>query len=354
MNIRPNFLALLTSIGLCLSAPASLFAQDSGITQNDAADTIAGDAVLENADQLTSNKAEGPAVVQNYDPTPAIWKLSDEDTTIYLFGTIHVLPRGFRWRSPELDAIIEKADELVVETYTPEGEDDGMAEMAEIFSQSEGRGNLSDLLLPANREKFKALATKMGFSIDYVERLPAWMMSIMIQFHMSEEMGSYGDYGVETELEATFLAAGKPIGSIEDGMTVFRSMSAVGDEQMIGQIDAVLSAWDGKSALTTSYDEYINFEELNGPQSFDYYSDDHAWARGDAERMANGMSPEDMGQAFYKALLFDRNANWVVWLEDRLKRPGVVLLAVGAGHLAGPDSVQAMLEERGLKAERIH
>ena len=47
---------------------------------------------------------------------PALWKVSDPDTTIYLFGTIHLLPRDYRWQTPKFASAVAKADELVVET----------------------------------------------------------------------------------------------------------------------------------------------------------------------------------------------------------------------------------------------
>ena len=65
------------------------------------------------ADILSRNERSALTVTQDYEPSPAIWKLADEDTTIYLFGTFHLLPDGFLWRSPELDGVVEEADELV-------------------------------------------------------------------------------------------------------------------------------------------------------------------------------------------------------------------------------------------------
>jgi uncharacterized protein YbaP (TraB family) len=53
------------------------------------------------------------------------------------------------------------------------------------------------------------------------------------------------------------------------------------------------------------------------------------------------------------ALLVSRNVRWAQWLDDRLDRPGTILVAVGAGHLAGDESVQAMLRKRGLKVRRV-
>ncbi|MCX7676523.1 MAG: TraB/GumN family protein, partial [Alteraurantiacibacter sp.] len=55
----------------------------------------------------------------------------------------------------------------------------------------------------------------------------------------------------------------------------------------------------------------------------------------------------------YDRLLIQRNANWVRWIERRLEQPGTVFVAVGAGHLAGPGSVQDQLQERGHVVSRI-
>ena len=55
----------------------------------------------------------------------------------------------------------------------------------------------------------------------------------------------------------------------------------------------------------------------------------------------------------YNALLTNRNANWVVQIEQILAGSGVSFMAVGAGHLIGADSVIAMLAAKGIVAERV-
>src|SRR3546814_3595014 len=51
---------------------------------------------------------------------PALWKLADEDTTIYLFGTVHALPDGVAWfRGPVADALTG-SDEVVTEIIMDE------------------------------------------------------------------------------------------------------------------------------------------------------------------------------------------------------------------------------------------
>ena len=78
------------------------------------------------------------------------------------------------------------------------------------------------------------------------------------------------------------------------------------------------------------------------------------WTSGDSEGMAKLMNEMNVqSPAMYKTLLVDRNANWAEWIDKRLDKPGVVFMGVGAGHLGGEDSVQALLEKRGIKSARI-
>ena len=78
------------------------------------------------------------------------------------------------------------------------------------------------------------------------------------------------------------------------------------------------------------------------------------WKAGDAEGLSALMNEDLTGQAnLYKTLLVDRNARWADWIDTRLKTPGTVFIAVGAGHLAGKDSVQAQLAKHHIVATRI-
>ena len=79
-----------------------------------------------------------------------------------------------------------------------------------------------------------------------------------------------------------------------------------------------------------------------------------AWARGDTAAIARSFNSEYSGTPeLLDALLARRNANWARWIEHRLDQPGTLMVAVGAGHLAGKASVQALLERRGYKVRRL-
>jgi uncharacterized protein YbaP (TraB family) len=79
-----------------------------------------------------------------------------------------------------------------------------------------------------------------------------------------------------------------------------------------------------------------------------------AWLRGDLDAIAKSFN-EDMSATpeLRDAMIRRRNANWSRWVEKRLATPGTVMVAVGAGHLAGDYSVQQLLEKDGLKVTRI-
>ena len=78
------------------------------------------------------------------------------------------------------------------------------------------------------------------------------------------------------------------------------------------------------------------------------------WSAGEPEKLGKVMNEElaDTPE-IAKVLLADRNARWAEWIAQCMQKPGTVFVAVGAGHLAGPDSVQAGLATRKLAAKRI-
>jgi uncharacterized protein YbaP (TraB family) len=78
-----------------------------------------------------------------------------------------------------------------------------------------------------------------------------------------------------------------------------------------------------------------------------------AWATGDVdgiERLGvNEMREQSL--ELYDALLTRRNTNWAGQIQTLLEGSGTVFIAVGAAHLAGDDSVQEILADRGVAVE---
>jgi hypothetical protein len=77
------------------AAPFALFAANPALADNHAA----------------TETAAAPAMAKG----PAMWKVADEDTTIYLFGTVHILPQGIEWYDTTIATALEGSDMLVTE-----------------------------------------------------------------------------------------------------------------------------------------------------------------------------------------------------------------------------------------------
>ena len=320
---RKTVAAALASAGLLL-APATALAQSHGKTGVDY------------------------TVVQDYEPTPAVWRLADEDTTIYMLGTIHLLPPGFRWRNAQIDAILDEAQELVVESSDADGLDQFEAIMPKLARFMDDRKPTSEQLAPDVRGKWRRLARLTDTHFAEVDNLPVTIA--MISFGREGDAGSPAsyDFGVETVLEDEFASRGLPVRSIEDAGEVLYGLYREDDAKMIAELERELRRWDGKRSA-----DFFRSSEL--PVAGDFWWMENAWARGEIDGDFDlGLPGSGIGDALNDVLIVRRNTRWAAWLDDRLDRPGTILLAVGAGHFMGDESLLVELRERGLEAERIH
>ncbi|RHW17332.1 TraB/GumN family protein [Sphingomonas gilva] len=287
-------------------------------------------APAQKADRLHKQAPPGAERVQTFTPAPAIWRIADHDTVIYLFGTIHILRPTLKWRSRTLNRVIARADELVVESSDADFaalEGKLVAEMAADMEVK--RPPLLDRVRPGKRAAVKRTIDESGFPAAMFDHLPTWMAVFALGMGGLPDDGATDEAGADATLERLFLKAGKPVLSVEDPDAVIAAVRAIPEADLLRLLEDE-EAYAGDAA-----------------------NEDEAWARGDVSGLAEGLGEADLGPAVYAALIRDRNRAWTGWLIERMKRPGTVLFAVGAGHLVGPDSVQAMLAKRGVASPRI-
>lgn len=270
------------------------------------------------------------------EPGPAIWQISDEDTTIYLMGTIHVLSPDIRWQSPTVERVIAQSDVLVLESLA-----DNEAEhaFARNLTQTAPGKALSDRIRPENRAILADLAKDSDIPLRKLDRMPVWLASFMLVYGNSKADGISRSYGVETRLAEIFRSKGKPLDGLEDSNAVIARLNGIAQAEQIATLDAWL---DQKRK-----------GKLAGGEIAPEVDADKAWAQGDLGPLEQALSPEALGPGFYDILVVERNRAWADGVIDRLARPGTLLIAVGAAHLTGPDSLLTMLEARGLSVRRI-
>lgn len=272
--------------------------------------------------------------VEAKDASPAMWKVADHDTTVYLFGTIHLLPKGTKWRSAAFDRAAASADMLVVETVIDET--NPAATMSELFKLAVSP-NLPPVLsrVPADkRAALQAAIAKTGVPAAAFDRLETWAVGFMLLGAQFKDLGLDPGSGVETALRKQFEEGGKKIGQLETNAEQFGFFDGLSETAQRKFLADVL---DDPSSMKDQFGGMLK-----------------AWSRGDVKAIADSFN-SDLADAdeLKEALIDRRNANWAKWVKGRLDQPGTVLVAVGAGHLAGDDSVLAMLQKQGVKVSRI-
>ena len=138
-------------------------------------------------------------------PRPALWAVSDADTTIYLFGTIHLLPDKYQWRTAKFDQAIEGSQQLVVETIVDNKNPQKlMAAMASLAFNTPNLPPLAERVPPAKRAALAAAIKKSGFPPQALDKMETWAAAITLLGNQFRDMGLKGDEGVETVLRNTF------------------------------------------------------------------------------------------------------------------------------------------------------
>ena len=263
---------------------------------------------------------------------PALWEVSDPDTTIYLFGTIHLLPDHFQWETAKFDKALEGSQELIVETIVDDKNPQKLMQAMMSIGFADNLPPLIQRLPPAKRPALVAALKRSGMPVQALDKMKTWTASIVLLGNKFREMGLSG--GVEGVLRNDFSTKGKPIGELESNVEQLSYFDRLPEA-------AQLALLEGAIDDTKSMDS-----DLGGMLK--------AWSSGDVNGIARTFDRDLSGTPeLQQSLIHQRNSNWSKWIEKRLDRPGAVLVAVGAGHLAGKDSVLEMLRKDGYKVRRL-
>ena len=266
---------------------------------------------------------------------PALWKLADADTTIYLFGTVHVLPAGYRWRDPAIDRAIASAQSLTLETILDE-EPGRVARALTALGRQDGLPPLIGRVPLKRRAALAKLMKASGLPATTLDGFKTWAAAIVLTGPALAQIGiaAGGDNGVEPQLTSTFRGAGKPVDGLET------------PEQQLGYFDALPEAAQ-REFLSETVDDPVRTRK-------DFADMLRAWSSGNVSAIARAFAEDaEFTPALRELLVRRRNRMWTAALAKRLDKPGIAFVAVGAGHLAGPESLQAMLAAKGLHVVRV-
>ncbi len=263
---------------------------------------------------------------------PALWHVQGSKGEAYLFGSIHLLPKTIAWHTKQVDAAINRSNVFVFEVST---DDQAQAEIRDLIAKDgmlKPDQSLRAMLPASSKPDFDAAIAKAHLSIDVVDHEKPWLVSL--QLLVAESLAEHysPDAGVDHAVMAIAAKRHKPSRYFETIEQQFSLLASGSDQLQLSEFESDLK-------------DFQQSDDDLGPMVA-------AWSKGQEDKLATLMN-EDLADEpeAKKALLTDRNKNWVTQIAAMLKEKKVFFITVGAGHLAGADGVPAILRAAGYKVE---
>jgi uncharacterized protein YbaP (TraB family) len=282
---------------------------------------------------IQAAKGEEPAAA----PKPAMWKLEDEDSVIWLFGTAHNLNPAVRWRTATMDAALEEASIFYSEAPVVQAD----SEMTEplIMKYGINRSNVpfTEKLSAQGKKDLKQVLASLGMKEEAISQFQPyrpWLVSANIGALHGQKRGDMPDASVDKILWREAVEHGKMLGYFETLEQQFSVYDAMTPEEELKFFE------DGLRQL------------IEAPNLMDEITAD--WQFGRIEALGDKMNSALEGQESLKdRMLAKRNHAWAEKIAELMAGSGKVFVAVGASHFAGSESVQSHLEELGFTVTRI-
>lgn len=283
-----------------------------------------------------ANAGSAPEAAATPAAGPAMWRLADADSEIYLFGTFHILPATVSWSTPAFDKAMARTETTMteVDTESPEAQAT-MGALVQQLGLNPPGVTLSSQLGPDRAAKLAKVLEPYGVPLAQLEPLKPWLAMLTVSVLIMQKEGYSGDSGAEKIILARAATEKDAINHFETAEFQIRMLANLSEDEILGEFDASL-------AQLVDFDAYSD-RMLQG------------WTTGDVVALDKEfLAPlREESPAAYKALIVDRNVNWAGQIDALMKGKGDYFIAVGAGHLVGDDSVVNMLEAKGYSVERV-
>jgi uncharacterized protein YbaP (TraB family) len=255
--------------------------------------------------------------------------IKDADSTLYLFGTMHLAREDVVTTSRTIADALAASGELWVEIDLPEDPAAMQAQIQPLILQLglDMARPLSSKLTADENRRLKEAAARLGAPVAMLDPMKPWLASMTLQALQYQAAGYDPNKGADSLLSKVARARKTPISSFETVEQQMRFLAGMSPEQELQSFRETLD----------------QLEE--GPQMVKAL--EAKWASGDAEGLWT-LAGEEFKRdqpAGYDVLITQRNKAWADRIEAELKESGTDFVAVGALHLVGPDSVQACWPE---------
>jgi uncharacterized protein YbaP (TraB family) len=224
------------------------------------------------------------------------------------------------------------SQELVVETIVDEKNPTKLMSAMASLGLAKGLPPIMARVPAAQRPALAAAIKKSGVPEMAYNGMKTWMAAFLLLGDQFKALGLSG--GAEKVLKTSFTGEGKTIGELETNVEQLSFFDRLPESAQLALLEGAI---EDQKATNTEFSGMLD-----------------AWARGDVKGIAQTFDRElSDSPALQQELIKQRNANWSKWIEQRMAEPGTIMIAVGAGHLAGHYSVLELLKRDGYRVRRL-
>lgn len=272
-----------------------------------------------------------PPAVEAPAAGPALWVIRDADSTVYLFGTVHMLRPGTVWQTPRVLAAFDASTDIWFEVDAEA--EDNLSSLVLAHGLSFDR-SLSSRLSPDDRRALAAAVARTGGTPEQFETFRPWLAAMTVSNAPMVAAGYNATSGVEATLRERAAAGGRTLKGLETMEDQFRYLADLPEAVELDLLRYMMQPPEGHVA------------DLDASVA--------AWLVGDMEGVERAavLPMRRQGEALYDAMLVRRSVLLADHLQAVLEGSGVAFVALGAGYLAGDDSVQSVLADRGVTVTR--
>lgn len=265
---------------------------------------------------------------------PAIWVARDHDSTLYLFGTMHLLSGDTDWMRDDMRAAFKDSGTIFFEIDT------GPAAQIEATVMTQAKGfydngqRLQDQLDSYELKLLEAASANGDVPLAVLDNMRPWLASEFLTIAAAAKAGLSPELSADDALKSRAKRQRKNVrylDSIED--QILRSANQADFVQMMMLADTL--------------------EGFNGLGS-DLTKAAQAWANGGTDYLTREIINTVRARSpdIYQTLFDDVNGVWARDFTRFLEGNGTGFAAIGVGHLLGDDSIQEKLRDQGYEVER--
>lgn len=266
---------------------------------------------------------------------PAMWKITDADSTLYLFGTVHLMQPDINWQRRDMQAAFDDVGTVFFETP----DDDKSALRTSMLQRQYGvyppGERLSDHLDGINFNRLTAAAYNADVPLSRLESFKPWLAADILVVAGADKAGLRYENSADAQMRIKAKQADKNIRALEDIEAYFNSVAKQSDHVQLQAFKQTIKNFNALVADTKTVNA--------------------AWLIGNTKLLefelmapAKARSPE-----LYAALFTKRNDKWANTLDDFMQGDSNAMVVVGIGHMLGVEGLPMLLEDRGYKAERV-